>query len=134
MVRKLQSFLLSSPEPGPGAVPLDWIEVERLARRLPPKANLVVPKGVLTSSPPFSRTRLGRSRGALRQYRCLNRRGNLHVKEFERHWIVHVDTWNPLRHPVRHLMVDHGYSTFFHLHEFLAALAEPKPVPVADAS
>lgn len=134
MARKLKSFLLSSPEPGPGTRPVDWTEVERLARRLPGKTNLVVPKGLLASPPPYVRTRLGRPRGALRQFRCHSRRGNLHVKEFDRHWIVHVDTWNPLWHPVRHLIVDHGFSTFLHLHEFLDRLAEPKPVPVADAS
>jgi len=134
MVRKLKSFLLSAPEPGPQSRAVDWPEVERLARRLPRKANLVVPKGVLAAPPPYSRSRLGRPRGALRQYRCLNFRGNLHVKEFERHWVVHVDSWNPLRHPVKHLLVDHGYKTFLHLHEFLEALAEPSPVPVPDAA
>jgi len=134
MARALRSFLLSAPEPRPGASPLDWVEVERLARRLPKKANLVVPKGLLSAAPPFGRTRLGRKRGALRQFRCLNRRGNLHVKEFERHWVVHVDAWNPLRHPLRHLLVDHGYSTFLHLHEFLEAIAEPAPTPVPQAA
>lgn len=130
MSRLLQAVLLHAPEPVPGARVLEWAEVEALARQLPAKSNLVVPKRVLSADPPHPSTRMGRSRGALRQFRCVNRRGNLHIKEFERHWIVHVDTWNPLRHPFRHLMVDHGFSKFLHLHEFLATAALVAPAPV----
>lgn len=110
--------------------PLSWADVEAVARRLPAKTNLVVPKANLRDPPPWSRSRLGRSRGALRQFRCTRTRHNLHVKEFDRCWVVHVDRWNPHRHPVRHLFVDFGYKRFLHLAQVLGdALRVPEAAP-----
>lgn len=111
---------------------MTWNEVETVTRSLRPKTNLVVPKILLRDEPPYKPSRLGRRRGAQRQYRCHRGSGNLHVKEFDGHWVVHVDAWNPHLHVVRHLLVDRGFRTFLHVAEVFMgpAAAQPVPVPV----
>ena len=100
---------------------LKWEEVEQMTRGLLPKTNLVVPKSALPEAPPYQESRLGRKRGAQRQYRCHRGHFNLHIKEFESHWVVHVDRYNPRLHVVRHLMVDHGFRAFLHIAQILVS-------------
>jgi hypothetical protein len=100
---------------------MNWSEVERMTRSLEPKTNLVVPKSVLPDAPPYKRSGLGRSRGADRQYRCHRGHFNLHIKEFLTHWVVHVDRYNPHRHVLRHLFVDHGFRAFLHVAQILVS-------------
>lgn len=126
----LRSLLLGAPDGPAVRGRITWATVDALVRRLPAKTNLVVSKNLLARAPPHKRTRMGRSRGALAQYRCRNATGNLHVKEFDRHWVVHVDAFHPRYHPVRHLLVDHGYNRFLHFHEVFGALARA-PMPMA---
>lgn len=98
---------------------MTWTEVESMTRSLEPKTNLVVPKSVLPDAPPYKRSGLGRKRGAERQFRCHRGHFNLHIKEFDSHWVVHVDRYNPHLHVVRHLMVDHGFRAFLHIAQIL---------------
>lgn len=105
---------------------ISWTDVERLARSLPPRHNLVVPKSALAQKPPHRRTWLGRSRGALKQYRCDQADQNLHIKEYADRWVVHVDRWNPHKAPLRHLLTDRGFK-FFVPWELVRPM--PSPVP-----
>lgn len=115
-----------SPDPASPSA-LSWADVERFARSLPARHNLVVPKSVLPNLPPHRPSWLGRRRGALKQYRCDQPGQNLHIKEYSDRWVVHVDRWNPHKKPFRHLLVDRGFRTFVALEAILAA---PQPVPV----
>lgn len=94
---------------------LAWDAVDELARSLPAKHNLVIPKSAVAGPPPFSTTRLGRPYGCRRQYRCNRARQNLHVKEYDDRWVVHVDAYNPAKHAIRHLLLDHGFDRFVEL-------------------
>lgn len=107
---------------------LDWETVERMVRRLPRKTSLVLPKANLGVPPPYPRSRRGRPRGALRQFRDQRRRHSLHVKEFARHWVLHLDRFNPHAYPLRHLAVDWGYRRFVHLLQLLDGPSRPQPV------
>lgn len=109
---------------------LTWDDVERHVRQLPAKTNLVVPKAALGSSPPHGISGRGRKRGALRQFRDGRAHATLHIKEYEAHWVVHVDSWNPHRHLWRHLLVDRGFSQFLDIRGLLAAMTAPRPAPV----
>lgn len=104
---------------------LTWEDVERQVRRLPAKTNLVVPKRALDAGPPHGLSARGRKRGALRQFRDERPHATLHIKEYEGHWVVHVDTWNPHKHLWRHLLVDRGYSRFLDIRGLGAAVAKP---------
>lgn len=133
MVRKILRRLESQIGNQVAANLHDWKHVERLVLdHLPEKTNLVIPKSSLSSPPPHRRSRMGRGRGALRQYRDNRPQKSLHIKEYEDHWVVHADTWNPKSHPLRHLWVDHGYSEFLHL-AHLVPLSLPAAAP-ADAA
>lgn len=111
--------------------PLDWSRAERWTRRLPPKTNLVVPRSHLDEVPPYRSSWMGRRRGAIGQYRCDRARGNLHIKEFPTHWVMHVDAFNPHRRLLHHLFIDHGYDRFFHLVDLFSWMEErPRPVGV----
>ena len=126
MERILDAF--SGREIEPPAKILTWEEADRLVRTLPPKTNLVIPKSHLESEPLLRATQWGRGRGALRQYRDARGHQSLHVKEFDRHWVLHIDMWNPLVHTLRHLAVDRGFKTFLHLLDVLAP-ARPAATP-----
>ncbi len=131
MVRKILERLEATIGGQVAANLHDWKHVEELVlNHLPEKTNLVIPKSSLSARPPFRSSRLGRSRGALKQFRDERAHRSLHIKEFEDHWVVHADVWNPKHHPVRHLWVDHGYSEFLHLVHLLPLMA-PAPEPVA---
>jgi len=47
-------------------------------------------------------TRLGERRGAKKQYRY----GNLHIREYDDKYVVHVDKVDPRKDPLGHLMKD----------------------------
>lgn len=123
MKRILEAFH-EDPRLSAQGAPIRWSEAAALARALPPRTNLVVPKSRLLDPIPYARSRRGRGYGALRQFRCDAPRANLHIKEFENHWVMHVDGWNPHHHVWRHLATDRGFKQFFHLGHL-----EPQPVP-----
>jgi hypothetical protein len=110
--------------------PLSWRQAESWTRVLPAKTNLIVPRENLDAAPPFDESWMGRRRGALRQYRCKRRFGNLHIKEFPDHWVMHIDSWNPHKAPVRHLAIDHGFKHFLHLWDLVTHNPFEVPVPV----
>lgn len=47
-------------------------------------------------------TRLGHGNGANRQYRY----GNLHIREYDEKYLVHMDKANPLTDPLGHILLD----------------------------
>jgi len=72
--------------------------------------NLLVPK-MIRPIIEYDETRLGASKGAIRQYR----HQNLHVREYPDHYSVHIDRIDPRTDPFGHLLVDAP--------EYLTALA-----------
>ena len=50
----------------------------------------------------FKETVLGGKMGAKKQYRY----GNLHIRDYDTHYTVHMDRVDPLRNPLGHLFVD----------------------------
>ena len=63
--------------------------------------NIIVPKAVRPIID-LKETPLGSKNGANRQYRY----GNLHIKDYDTHYTVHMDKVNPLSNPLGHLLVD----------------------------
>jgi hypothetical protein len=63
--------------------------------------NVVVPKSVRPIID-YDVTVLGERRGCVRQYRY----GNLHVREYDTYYSVHVDNIDPRVDPIGHLMID----------------------------
>jgi hypothetical protein len=47
-------------------------------------------------------TKLGQKNGAEKQYRY----GNLHIREYDEKYLVHVDKVDPRKDPLGHLMID----------------------------
>ncbi len=47
-------------------------------------------------------TPIGQKNGALRQYRY----GNLHIREYDDKYLVHVDKVDPRKDPIGHLVLD----------------------------
>ena len=47
-------------------------------------------------------TKLGQKNGADKQYRY----GNLHIREYENKYLVHMDEVDPRKDPIGHLLVD----------------------------
>lgn len=47
-------------------------------------------------------TKLGQKNGAIRQYRY----GNLHIREYEDKYLVHVDKVDPRKDPLGHILFD----------------------------
>ena len=56
-------------------------------------------------------TKLGAKKGAIRQYR----KGNLHIREYDRKFTIHSDKVDPRKDPLGHLLFD--------AHEVLIGLA-----------
>lgn len=98
---------------------MTWNEIEHIVRAMPARHNLVVSKVSTPEPPPFTTSRLGRRRGALRQFRDDRASNSLHIKEYADRWIVHTDDWNPRHHVMRHLAVDRGYTRFIHLRHWV---------------
>ncbi len=65
--------------------------------------EIEIPKDVLPILPEDAReTILGDKRGAKKQYRY----GNLHIREYDNVYRVHVDRVDPRRDPIGHLIYD----------------------------
>jgi len=65
------------------------------------EGNIIVPKAVRPIID-FKETVLGGKMGARKQYRY----GNLHIRDYDTHYTVHMDRVDPLRNPLGHLLVD----------------------------
>ena len=63
--------------------------------------NIIVPKAVRPIID-LKETSLGSKKGAIRQYRY----GVLHIREYDTHYSVHMDTVDPSSNPLGHLLVD----------------------------
>jgi hypothetical protein len=63
--------------------------------------NIIVPKAVRPIVD-LKETALGSKKGARRQYRY----GNLHIRDYDTHYTVHMDRVDPLTNPLGHLLVD----------------------------
>ena len=63
--------------------------------------NIVVPKAVRPVVG-LQETALGSKKGAVRQYR----HGNLHIRDYDSHYTVHMDRIDPRKNPLGHLLVD----------------------------
>ena len=63
--------------------------------------NIIVPKAVRPIID-LKETPLGNKKGANKQYRY----GNLHIREYDTHYSVHMDTVDPLSNPLGCLLVD----------------------------
>jgi hypothetical protein len=63
--------------------------------------NIIVPKAVRPIID-LKETPLGSKKGANKQYRY----GNLHIRDYDAHYSVHIDTVDPLSNPLGHLLVD----------------------------
>ena len=63
--------------------------------------NIVVPRSVRPIID-LKETLIGGKKGAAKQYR----HGNLHIREYDDHYTVHMDKVDPLKNPLGHLLVD----------------------------
>ena len=63
--------------------------------------NIIVPKSVRPIID-LNETAFGSKKGAKKQYRY----GNLHIREYEEHYSVHMDRVDPAQNPLGHLLVD----------------------------
>ena len=63
--------------------------------------NIIVPKSVRPVID-LSETVFGSKKGAKKQYRY----GNLHIREYDNDYTVHMDSVNPLQNPLGHLLID----------------------------
>ena len=83
---------------------------------------------VLPLPPWFHETKLGLSKGAIRQYRDESPSNSLHLHEFPDYFLVHVDTFNPEIHPVAHGLVDTPGMALFILGASLAIFFAAKAI------
>jgi hypothetical protein len=63
--------------------------------------NIIVPKAVRPIID-FKETPLGNKKGANKQYHW----GSFHIRDYDTHYSVHMDTVDPLRNPLGYLLVD----------------------------
>lgn len=63
--------------------------------------NIIIPKAVRPIID-LKETPLGNKKGAKRQYRY----GDLHIRDYDSHYSVHIDRVNPVNNPLGHLLVD----------------------------
>ncbi len=63
--------------------------------------NIVVPKSVRPIMD-LKETPFGGKKGARKQFRY----GNLHIRDYDTHYTVHMDRIDPMRNPLGHLLVD----------------------------
>jgi hypothetical protein len=63
--------------------------------------NIIVPKSVRPIIG-LKETAIGNKKGAKKQYRY----GNLHIREYDNHYALHMDRVDPLQNPLGHLLVD----------------------------
>ena len=65
------------------------------------EGNFVVPKCVRPIVE-LKETIIGDKKGAKKQYRY----GNLHIREYDSHYAVHMDRIDPMKNPLGHLLID----------------------------
>jgi hypothetical protein len=65
------------------------------------EGNIIVPKAVRPIVD-LKETAFGSKNGARKQYRY----GNLHIREYDNHYTVHMDRVDPLKNPLGHVLVD----------------------------
>lgn len=63
--------------------------------------NIIIPKAVRPIID-LKETPLGNQKGAKRQYRY----GDLHIRDYDSHYSVHIDRVDPVNNPLGHLLVD----------------------------
>ncbi len=63
--------------------------------------NIIIPKAVRPIID-LKETPLGDKKGAKRQYRY----GDLHIRDYDSHYSVHMDRVDPVSNPLGHLLVD----------------------------
>lgn len=63
--------------------------------------NIVVPKSVRPIIE-LKETPFGGKKGSKRQFRY----GNLHIRDYDTHYTVHMDRIDPMKNPLGHLLVD----------------------------
>jgi hypothetical protein len=63
--------------------------------------NIIVPKAVRPIID-FKETPLGNKKGANKQYHW----GSFHIRDYDTHYSVHMDTVDPLNNPLGYLLVD----------------------------
>ena len=63
--------------------------------------NIIVPKSVRPIID-YEKTSLGNKKNSKNQYRY----GNLHVREYEDNYTVHLDKVDPRKNPIGHLLID----------------------------
>jgi hypothetical protein len=63
--------------------------------------NIIIPKAVRPIID-LKETPLGSKKGAKRQYRY----GDLHIRDYDSHYSVHMDRVDPVSNPLGHLLVD----------------------------
>jgi hypothetical protein len=66
-----------------------------------PDGNIIIPKAVRPIVD-IDETVLGSKKGAIRQYR----HGNLHIRDYDSHYTVHMDKVDPRNDPFGHLLAD----------------------------
>jgi hypothetical protein len=66
-----------------------------------PDGNIIIPKAIRPIID-IEETVLGSKRGAKKQYRY----GNLHIREYDSHYTVHMDRVDPRKDPLGHLLAD----------------------------
>ena len=67
------------------------------------KNELALSKDVLDELPlDYEKTSLGDPRGARAQFR----KGNIHVREYEDSFTIHIDSHDPRKRPIAHLLRD----------------------------
>ncbi|MHB1908418.1 MAG: hypothetical protein ACYCQJ_06050 [Nitrososphaerales archaeon] len=67
------------------------------------KNELAISKDVLDELPlDYEKTSLGDPRGARAQFR----KGNIHIREYEDSFTIHIDRYDPRKRPIAHLLRD----------------------------
>jgi len=65
--------------------------------------EIEIPKELRLSMPEYvEETKLGQKNGAKKQYRY----GNLHIREYDDKFLVHMDKVDPRKNPLGHLLLD----------------------------
>ena len=88
---------------------LTWEDVRRELKKHEYGTKLEIQKWqICDSSGQLQPTVVGDGllRGAIRQYRDRRRRDSLHVLEYEDRFEVHLERFNPIYHPIEHLIYD----------------------------
>ena len=85
-----------------------WDDVIRVALSTPPHRDLAISKGLVPhpSEAGFKRRLLAEPRGPEGDWELVVDGRAVHVREYDRHYLVHWDRASPSRSPLRHLLYD----------------------------